>query len=87
MVNRLILNLMHGVNAREDSEFRVSTGLEPPTFADGPFLGSIGGPLRILPDDFDDEVLEDTKEMDSGGMASGDNSVGSLKCELGSKYI
>ena len=55
MTNRLVLNLIHGANAREDSEFRTQTGLEPPTFATGPYLGNIGGPVRSLLDDFDEE--------------------------------
>ena len=56
IVNRLILNLIQGADHREDSDFRTVTGLEPPTFATGSFLGNIGGPLRTLPDD--DEVIE-----------------------------
>ena len=58
ITNRLVLNLIHNANAREDSEFRTRTGLEPPTFASGPFLGSIGGPVRTLPDDFDDYFVD-----------------------------
>lgn len=57
MVNRLVLNLSDAVSAREDSEFRTRTGLEPPTFAAGPVLGNIGGSLRTFPDDLDDELL------------------------------
>ena len=58
MTNRLVLNLIHGADTREDSHFRTQTGLEPPTFAAGPYLGNIGGPVRTLPDDFDDELVE-----------------------------
>ena len=78
MTNRLILNLIHGANAREDSEFRTQTGVEPPTFAAGPYLGNIGGPVRTLPDDFDDELVED-----------GDGAIqtGQLEIELGSDSI
>ena len=56
--NRLILNLIHGANAQEDSEFRTRTGLEPPTFATGPYLGNIGGPVRSFLDDFDDDFVD-----------------------------
>lgn len=57
MVNRLVLNLSHGANAREeDSEFRTRTGLEPIFFASGPVLGNIGGPVRSFPDDWEDEM-------------------------------
>ena len=72
--NRLILNLIHGANAREDSEFRTRTGLEPPTFATGPYLGNIGGPVRTLPDDFDDEL----EQGDDGTLNTGE-----LESELG----
>ena len=50
LVNRLVLNLSHAVNTREDSEFRTRTNLEPPTFASGPFLGNIGGPVHTFAD-------------------------------------
>ena len=58
IVNRLILNLVQGADNREDTELRTQTGLEPPVFATGPFLGDIGGPLRTLPDNMDDELYE-----------------------------
>ena len=84
MVNRLVLNLKHGANAREDSEFRTRTGLEPPAFASGPFLGSIGGPVRTMPDDFDndfkddmlddhDKVVNDTSTSSSSDCFEDDN--------------
>ena len=56
IVNRLVLSLIHGANERDDSEFRTRTGIEPPTFAVGPFLGGIGGSLLTLPDDWEVEV-------------------------------
>lgn len=66
MVNRLVLNLIRTANANEDSEFRTRTGLEPPTFAAGPFLGSIGGPLAFhTPPGFDNDLLEDDGRLDS----------------------
>lgn len=67
IVNRLVLNLIHTANADEDSVFRTRTGLEPPTFATGPFLGSIGGRFSYRPDDFDglsekgDERVDESK--------------------------
>ena len=67
MINRLVLNLIHGANARDDSEFRTRTGLEPPTFATGPYLGNIGGPVRTLSDDFEDEFLDG-----DGGVSPGE---------------
>lgn len=57
--NRLVLNLIQGVDAREGSVYRSRTGLEPPTFAAGPYLGNIGGPVRNLLDDSDDRELVD----------------------------
>ena len=68
MVNRLILNLVQGADHREDSEFRTRTGLEPPGFASGPFLGDIGGPVRTLPDDVDDDIYEGY-EANSNGIS------------------
>ena len=68
MVNRLILNLVQGADNREDTEFRTRTGLEPPSFAAGSFLGDIGGPVRTLPDDMDDE-LYDGDESDTDGIS------------------
>ena len=55
MTNRLVLNLSHTANTREDSEFRTRTGLEPPIFVNNSILGNIGGPLRTLPDGFEDD--------------------------------
>ena len=58
MTNRLVLNLSHTANAREDSEFRSQTGLEPPLFAVNPVLGNIGASIRTVRKDldfFDDE--------------------------------
>ena len=76
MTNRLALNLIQGASAsasaREDSEFRTRTGLEPPTFAAGPYLGNIGGPVRTLPHDFDDDFVD----------ASGENNFGESRREL-----
>ena len=71
MVNRLILNLVQGADQREDSEFRTRTGLEPPKFATGSFLGSIGGPLRTLPEDMGDELFEDEEVGTGGGIMEG----------------
>lgn len=67
IVNRLILNLNHGANAREDSEFRTRTGLEPPAFVLGPVLGNIGGSVRTFPDDLDnaEEILDDEERVDA----------------------
>ena len=66
------MNLIHGANAREDSEFRSRTGLEPPTFATGPYLGNIGGPVRTLPDEFDDELEQgDDGTINTGELESG----------------
>ena len=63
LINRLVLNLSHTANSREDSEFRTRTNLKPPTFATGPFLGNIGGPVHSLQDEFyDDEFGEDAIE-------------------------
>lgn len=56
MLNRLVLNLSHAANSREDTEFRSRTGLDPPVFASNPILGNIGAPLRMLPDDFYDDI-------------------------------
>ena len=58
MANRLVLNLRHNANTREDSEFRTRTGLEPPAFAEGPVIGNIGAPLRVLPIEWDEDMSE-----------------------------
>lgn len=59
LINRLVLNLSHAANANDDSEFRTKTGLEPLSFASGPVLGNIGGPVRSFPDeDWEDEMPE-----------------------------
>ena len=72
LVNRLVLNLNHAANAREDSdsELRTRTNLEPPTFAAGPFLGNIGGRVRSLSDEFYDDELE--VEVEEGVFDDGD---------------
>ena len=59
IVNRLILNLIRGADDRagSDFEFQTRTGLEPPAFASGSFLGNIGGPVRTFPEDFDDDLI------------------------------
>ena len=57
LVNRLVLSLSDAANPQEDTEFRSRTGLEPPTFAAGPFLGNIGGPVRTIEDDLDDDIV------------------------------
>ena len=59
ILDRLILNLIQGADQREDEEFWTRTGLEPPAFATGSFLGNIGGPLRTLSNDMDDVSFED----------------------------
>ena len=68
ITNRLVLNLSHAANGREDSEFTTRTNLDPPKFASGPFLGNIGGPVRSLPDEFYDEELEDDVPANSDGV-------------------
>ena len=45
---------------------RSRTGLEPPIFASGPILGNVGGPIRTLSDDFDEELQEVDGEEDLG---------------------
>ena len=50
------MNLRHVANTREVSEFRSRTSLEPPTFATGPFLGNIGGPVHTFLDELDEEL-------------------------------
>ena len=62
MVNRLALNLIQGADQREDSVFRTRTGMEPPAFATGSFLGNIGGPLRTVSDDEYDDTLEEFED-------------------------
>ena len=65
-----MLNLSHAVNTREDSEFRTRTNLEPPTFASGPFLGNIGGPVHTFSDyPYDDEVDGNVTEDGNGFQA------------------
>ena len=65
LVNRLVLNLNHAANAREDTvesdlEFWSRNNLEPPTliFAEDALLGDItsnlGGPVHSLLDEFYD---------------------------------
>lgn len=62
LINRLVLNLSHAANANDDSDFRTRTGLEPLSFASGPVLGNIGGPVRSFPDDdWDDEVPDESE--------------------------
>ena len=58
ILDRLILNLIQGADQREDEEFRTRTGLEPPAFATGSFLGNIGGPLRTLSNNMFDVSFE-----------------------------
>ena len=55
----------NAANAREESEFETRTGLESPIFAAGPFLGNIGGPVRTLLNDFDDDYLEYSGKSDA----------------------
>lgn len=73
MVNRLVLNLAQGANVREDSEFISPTDFEVPTFASGPFLGNIGGSVRIFSDDADVENLEGNFEMGSDNVEGNTN--------------
>ena len=64
MVNRLVLNLSHTVSTREDSEFRSRTGMDVPVFARHSVLGSIGNPVRTLPD----EIYEDYNGDEERGV-------------------
>ena len=58
MVNRLVLNLSHTANSREDFGFRTLPlsgieSLDSPAlmFASNSVLGNIGGPVRTIYDD------------------------------------
>ena len=85
MVNRLVLDLIQGADTRGDSEFRTRTGVEPPMFATGPFLGNIGGPLRTLSDDTDDDYLEeDDAEY---ALSHGDDAVEQLSVDRQEKTM
>ena len=64
IVNRLVLNLSHSANEREESESRSSTKIEAPVFASNSFLGNIGGTMRSIPNDVDDDLSE-TEDDDS----------------------
>ena len=73
MVNRLILNLIQGADQSENSEFRTRSGQESPAFATGPYLSNIGGSVRTIFDNMDDELFEvddvDTVYHNSGNLA------------------
>ena len=53
LVNRLVLNLSYATNNREGTDIRTTTNFGPLTFAAGPFLGNVGGPVRSFSDTFD----------------------------------
>ena len=69
LINRLVLNLSHKTIANEDSEFRSRTGMEPPVFASNSILGHIGGPLRTLPDDMENDAFEGDEVIDAEDVA------------------
>ena len=70
-MNRLVLNLSHAVNTREDTEFRSRTNLEPPVFSSGPYLGNIGGPVHTSMDPpYDDEAESNATEDSNGTRGS-----------------
>ena len=88
LVNRLVLNLSHAANSREDSEYHTRTNLELPTFAKGPFLGNIGGPVHSLPDEYyNDEVEEDVEDNEDVQPDQGDGAVSTVKCNTASFSI
>ena len=70
ITNRLVLNLIQGANAREESQIGTRTGLEPPVFVAGPYLGNIGGPVHTFADDYDDEVSEQSEREFTGSQAA-----------------
>ena len=70
--NRLILNLSHNANRREDEQFRIRTGLSLTTFESNPVLGNIGASLRTLPDDTSDD-LEVTAINEGRRMVTGNH--------------
>ena len=81
MVNRLILNLNHTADTREDLEFRSKTGLEPQNSATGSFLGNIGRPLRTRLDDPADEIPEVNEELYDIVGQSTDNAHSDTRAE------
>ena len=52
-----MLNLSYTASAREDSEFRNRTGLEPPKLASESVLDGFGNPLRTFPDELYEETV------------------------------
>ena len=88
LVNRLVLNLNHAANAREDSvesdlEFWSRNNLEPPTliFAEDALLGDInlGGPVHSLLDEFyDGDVVGNTGRNGAPVVSNASANRGSL---------
>ena len=73
------MNLSHAADTSEESEFRSRTGIEPPTFAAGPVLGNIGGPLRTLPDDLDDDDALEVRDVLGGVIEEAGTSDGAVR--------
>lgn len=75
LVNRLVLNLSQTADAREDSEFRTRTGVEPPVFVvTNSLLGNIGRSIRTVPyDDLEGEniYVDKTINNDAGVHMTG----------------
>ena len=61
-VNRLVLSLSYEGNTRDNLEYRLRSGLEPPTFASNSVLGNFGGLVRSLPDILDELDINKSKE-------------------------